>query len=318
MRQRDRHILNMKNISKKTVRFGAVVLLSGALGLLTACTFGIGQKDSFALLTPTSSSHSSNSEHVIAHEPVNSYSLDKEGNVSVSYQNGKVKARVPLKLDTTGTTIGMSKEDTGFYISDDKTAIVYGFADGQSSPLHVLISNDMGKTWNDYEIKGAMGYDKKFIGFTTKNDGWLVSGGSAGVGRSLNHVYQTSNGGLTWNELGNPNDLYSEQLTGAGFSNKDIGFLGFRYYSDNGPNVYWTINQGQSWEKLSILLPAKYNEYQKTPLSPIFNGKEGLFPLVLHKNGNVTDTIYLISNDYGLTWNYEASHDKLDSSMTSF
>lgn len=40
--------------------------------------------------------------------------------------------------------MGMGRADTGFYISEDKTAIVYGFADGKESPLHVLISDDMG------------------------------------------------------------------------------------------------------------------------------------------------------------------------------
>lgn len=91
-------------------------------------------------------------EQVVVNDAGNSYSIDAEGNVSVSYRNGDVKANVPLKLDTTGGVLGMGQENTGYFISEDKTAIVYGFADGKSLPLHVLISNDKGQTWNDYPI----------------------------------------------------------------------------------------------------------------------------------------------------------------------
>lgn len=159
-----------------------------------------------------------------------------------------------------------------------------------------------------------MGYDAKFIGFTDKQNGWMVSGGSAGVGRSLNYVYQTSDGGKTWKELGNPNDLYAERLTGAGFASKDIGFLGFRYYEDNGPVIYWTKDSGQTWEKLAVSLPETFNEYQKTPLSPILGGKEGLYPILLSKEGNTIGTIYLSSKDNGLKWTYDSSYDHLSDS----
>lgn len=93
------------------------------------------------------------------------------------------------------------------------------FADGKESPLQVLISDDMGETWNNYNIEGAKGYDAKFIGFIDKQNGRIVSGGSAGMGRSLNYVYQSPDGGKTWTELGNPNDLYAESLTGAVMGN---------------------------------------------------------------------------------------------------
>ncbi|MEK8127966.1 sialidase family protein [Paenibacillus filicis] len=208
-------------------------------------------------------------------------------------------------MDTTGSVQGMGRADTGFYIAEEKTAIVYGFANGQSSQLHVLISEDMGKTWTDTPIPGSAGYDTKFIGFTNKAEGWIVSGGSAGAGRSLNHVYQTSDGGKTWRELGNPNDQYTEQLTGAGFSSGDIGFLGYRYYADKGPTVYWTQDGGKSWEKLVISLSDSWDAYQKTPLSPVFNGKDGRLPILLSLDGEVAGTVYLTSKDYGLTWNDE-------------
>lgn len=315
MKQRFGSILNMKEKRNGVGAFLAVLMVVGVTAVLAACTNLTGQSTDTAALKPgTIYSYSSSGEQVVVHDAGNTYSMDEDGNVSVSYRKGEIQAQTPLKLDTTGTEMGMGRADTGFYISEDKTAIVYGFADGKESPLHVLISDDMGKSWNNYNIEGAKGYDAKFIGFTDKQNGWIVSGGSVGVGRSLNYVYQTSDGGKTWTELGNPNDLYAESLAGAGFSNKDIGFLGFRYYEDNGPVIYWTKDKGKSWEKLVVSLPETFDEYQKTPLSPIFNGKEGLYPILLSKEGNTVGTIYLSSKDNGLKWTYDSAYDQMGDS----
>ncbi|MBY3618422.1 hypothetical protein HGO21_02555 [Acinetobacter sp. CUI P1] len=311
MKQRFGSILNMKEKRKGAGAFFAVLMVVGITAILAACTNVNGQSTDKTLKPGTIYSYSSSGEQVVVHDAGNKYSVDESGNVAISYRNGEIQAQAPLKLDTTGSELGMGRVDTGFFISEDKTAIVYGFADGKESPLQVLISDDMGETWNNYNIEGAKGYDAKFIGFTDKQNGWIVSGGSAGVGRSLNYVYLTSDGGKTWTEIGNPNDLYAESLTGAGFSNKDIGFLGFRYYEDNGPVIYWTKDKGQSWEKLAVTLPDIFNEYQKTPLSPIFNGKEGLFPILLSKEGNTVGTIYLSSKGYGLEWTYDSAYDQL-------
>lgn len=311
MKQRFGSILNMKEKRKGAGAFFAVLMVVGITAVLAACTNVNGQSTDKTLKPGTIYSYSSSGEQVVVHDAGNKYSVDESGNVDISYRNGEIQAQAPLKLDTTGSELGMGRADTGFFISEDKTAIVYGFADGKESPLQVLISDDMGETWNNYNIEGAKGYDAKFIGFTDKQNGWIVSGGSAGVGRSLNYVYLTSDGGKTWTEIGNPNDLYAESLTGAGFSNKDIGFLGFRYYEDNGPVIYWTKDKGQSWEKLAVTLPDIFNEYQKTPLSPIFNGKEGLFPILLSKEGNTVGTIYLSSKGYGLEWTYDSAYDQL-------
>lgn len=313
MKQRFRSILNTNEKRNGVIAFMTVFLLIGSLAILVACTNIGGRTNNAALEPGTIYSYNSSGEQVAVNDTGNSYKVDSEGNVSISYQNGAIIAKTPLKLDTTETVLGMGRTDTGFFISEEKTAIVYGFADGNESPLYVLVSEDRGETWNEYTIEGAKGYDAKFIGFTNKQDGWIVAGGSAGVGHSLNYVYQTSDGGKTWQELGNPNDLYAEHLTGAGFANKEIGFLGFRYYEDSGPVIYWTKDKGESWEKLVVSLPETFDEYQKTPLSPIFNGKEGLLPILLqHRdNENLTRTIYLSSKDSGLTWTYDATYDKV-------
>ncbi|MFC4305297.1 hypothetical protein [Cohnella boryungensis] len=99
-----------------------------------------------------------------------------------------------------------------------------------------------------------------------------------------------------------------------GFSNQKIGFFGFRYYKDAGPEIYWTKDQGHSWEKLVVTLPDEFkDDYNKTPLSPVFNGEEGLYPILLtrHEDGQAVGTLYLYSKDGGLTWAYDGKYDKL-------
>lgn len=309
--QRFTNILNDKKRRNGVHLLGTVALLTVLVGVLAACTYVNGSHDHLQIKQGTIYSRSFNGEQIIVHDAGNSYSLDEDGNLIIAFRHGEVVAETPLTIDTTGSGTHIAK--TGLYISEDKTAIVYGDTTEKTSRLRVLISEDEGKSWHDYAVQNAKGYETTFIGFSNKHDGWIVAGNTAGVGNSHHDVYQTSDGGKTWVELGNPNDLYTEQLTGAGFSTNEVGFLGFRYYVDDGPIVYWTKDQGQSWEKLSISLPEKFNDVQKTPLSPVFNENEGMFPILLSKEADVIGTIYLYSKDGGLSWSYDPSYDHLDS-----
>lgn len=304
MKQRFKAILSMKKKRNGLTLLSTIILV---LGVMAACT---NVTNSSGDLKPGTIYSSINENPFVSYDAGNSYAIDAEGNVSISYRDGEVTVQTPLKLDMTKNTTDRGIRETGFFISEDKTAIVYGPLNDKTSTLHVLISEDMGKTWNDYIIPDAKGHGL-FIGFTSKKAGWMVSGHSNGVGSALNYVYQTSDGGKTWTEVKNPNDVYSEHLTGAGFANKDTGFLGYRYYSDDGPVIYWTKDQGQSWERLSVSLPEKFSSYKKNPLSPIFKGKQGLFPIALiDQDAEITGTIYLTSTDGGLSWEYD---EKLDS-----
>lgn len=88
--------------------------------------------------------------------------------------------------------------------------------------------------------------------------------------------------------------------------------MGYRYYQDNGPVIYWTNDQGETWQKLSVSLPKKFDGYKKNPLSPIFNRSEGLYPIALfNPDTGETGMIYLHSKDGGLTWEYDEAYDKL-------
>lgn len=255
-----------------------------------------------------------NGQVVLSYDAGNSYALDENGNVLIKYDKGKTTVPVPLQLKPGSSDAEPDEDGTGFFISEDKTAIVYG---GAASPLKVLISEDKGKNWNTYTVaddhsssysvvKTAMGY-RKFIGFTTKNKGWLVATDGVAMGRQNNRIFLTSDGGKTWLETGNSNDIYARVLEGAGFSNEEIGFLCFRYETDFQPAICWTQDGGATWEKLYVSLPKAYDKYNKTPLSPVFEGAKGYLPILLSNGNGDAATVYLTTGDYGKNWTYSAS-----------
>lgn len=308
MQQRFISILNVNKKRNGLSVFVPALLLIISVSVLASCTnivkAGEEMKPGTIYSSPAYAS-------IVTFDAGNSYSIDAEGNILISYRDGEVIAKSPVKVDPAKAAWENGISESGFFISEDKTAIVYNSSENEPLQIHVAISDDMGKTWSDSIIEGASG-SELFIGFTNKTDGWMSVGNSAGVARALNFVYQTSDGGKTWQEIGNPNEVYAEHLTGVGFSTKEIGFFGYRYFADDGPVIYWTQDQGKSWERLLVSLPEKFDQYKKNPLSPTFNGKEGYFPVeLIDQEVGFAGIIYLVSDDNGLNWEYDAAYDQL-------
>ena len=106
-------------------------------------------------------------------------------------------------------------------------------------------------------------------------------------------------GGKTWTFVGSTNDVYRHVVTGAGFANKDIGLIGFRYEDNHEPIFYLTTDGGKTWSLQNIPLPGKYKEDYATPLSPVFNNAQGILPVALRDHNK---TINYMTTDYGVHW----------------
>ncbi|WP_051280748.1 M56 family metallopeptidase [Anaerovorax odorimutans] len=248
----------------------------------------------------------------------NEYYIDND-KIIISYGN-KNNVVVPLEVGKDIKLLNYEDknsylEEKDIYISSTVTAVAYGGYNDM--PVSVLISNDEGESWSSYEVTDIVNNDniQKYIGFTTKNEGWLLIAGDVAMGHEENRIFQTSDGGKTWEEIGNTNEIYSRVVTGVGFANKKIGFVSFRYDTDINPIVYRTEDRGKTWEKCYLEISESFKSITRyaTPLSAVFNGSKGILPVIFHindMNGNFTDVmVQYETSDWGRTWTFNEKYN---------
>jgi bla regulator protein BlaR1 len=298
MKERFENIFDTSKKRKGIIALCAIIITIGIAGAFVAYDVrdGSGEKtiDNIALLNAG-----------------NSYDLEY-GKFFISYGATK-SAVVPLMSDTDDQLAYFT--DKAVYISDQVTAVAYGGDTDSAStawPVTVLISNDEGQTWNSYSIADtkADDYTQKYVGFTTKNDGWLLLARGVAMGHQENRIFQTADGGKTWIEIGNTNQVHPRVVTGAGFANTNIGFVSFRYDTDINPVVYRTEDKGKTWTKCALKIPDSFKSIATyaTALSPVFNGSNGVLPVTFRNNGVKGDpvdvTVQYVTSDYGKTWSF--------------
>lgn len=276
-----------------------VMLLAVIIGSLVACKDAV-QADS---LNGTAYSRKMSGEIVNWNNTGCSYSLDKDGYAILSYDNGENTVKAPLILLPVTSNESPNVGNTGFFISKRKTAISYS-SHKYLGPITIIISNDMGKTWKNTSIDFDGTVTWMNIGFTTANDGWLVVCSFAGMGAEKHYIYKTTDGGSTWKSVKSDIDnVYDRMLSGASFVNGKVGFLCFRYeYLDFEPAICATNDGGSTWSKLYIEIPEEFMEYNKTALSPLFDGTNIILPIQLSNNSGEVKSIYIKSDDCGKTW----------------
>lgn len=205
------------------------------------------------------------------------------------------------------------EEGQWVYLNGDNVAVIV-----PESPVKILLSSDGGTTWKEsvvqdsdkMELYGDLRDDAQYfggyIGFFGESSGYLVLTSGVAMNNQPMRIYLTSDGGETWSEIGNPYSVHASVLTGAGFSTPEIGFISYRYYEDAGPDIWWTRDGGNTWQKLLITLPESYvsEEYRFTPQIPAFDGEHGVYPIAVLVDAEEKEVIYMHSRDYGLTWSF--------------
>jgi len=259
---------------------------------------------------------SNNIDNISLLKAGNTYSFNGN-NLTISYGGGNT-AQLPLPI---GVSVTSADEQTGVYISDEITAVAYGGLDGKST-AEVIVSNDKGKTWNSYAVNGldsiGDGFIGKWIGFLSTNDGWLVLDGNAGADTQRHYIFHTADGGKTWTQIGNANQVYAKMLTGAGFANDNVGFLCFEKMDDSLlPTIYSTEDKGKTWGKLELTAPKQYQDgaHVIEALSPVFYGSNGVLPVIIYNTSgsalNQEAKGQYTTSDSGKTWAFD------DSSVTT-
>ena len=206
-------------------------------------------------------------------------------------------------------------EGEWIYLNGENVAVIL-----PDSPVQIMLSGDGGATWKQSTVQGSgemeiwgepcdgVQYYGGYIGFFGEGGGYLVLTAGVRMNNQPMRIYLTDDGGDTWTEIGNPYGSHASVLTGAGFSTPEIGFISYRYYEDAGPDIWWTRDGGDTWEKLQVTLPPEYSAetYRFTPQSPGVDGAEGVYPIAIPGRDAGEETmIYMHSSDYGLTWAFQ-------------
>ena len=134
---------------------------------------------------------------------------------------------------------------------------------------------------------------------------WCVAALPPAAGTGAANVCTSPDSGETW-EISDPNALYTGTVIGAGFASETVGFISYRYFFDNGPEIARTLDGGKTWTRLELDIQAEYAQYNMQPQNPTFSGNDGSYPIILlGKDGNDRTTT-LQTHDGGMTWTWDS------------
>ncbi len=240
----------------------------------------------------------------------------------VSYESGNNWKEVPTLLNN----ILIGNEETGklqagsYQIAPVKTAFLYG--DVATFPLSIVYSDNMGLSWKNISISNekiikSQKIKYKYVNFISKNNGKIVIVYyDATLNQDITVILNTSDGGITWNEVGEfKSDIKEGNIT-TRFFNQSIGFILVNTQDGKMSNLYRTMDGGNTFSKVEYpvvkleeqdgILPDFYDIYD-TPELPyqsnqyiilrVTQGKDGTY-----KGGNTI--INYKSENLGETWEY--------------
>lgn len=182
--------------------------------------------------------------------------------------------------------------------------------------LTIFATTTGGATWHDSVLHEAAP-NGGLLSFITSTYGWFEAAPyGAGAGSEAVDIFQTSDGGASWNKISSsgsaPGNLPSGGIkSGLSFKTSLIGWATGEDAS-NAPWLYITRDGGKSWSKQVVGgLPSGATGYQTLP--PVFIGNEAYLPLTANASG--AGTVLVRSSDGGNTWS--ASGQAVTSFATS-
>ena len=133
---------------------------------------------------------------------------------------------------------------------------------------------------------------------------WCVAALPPAAGTGAANVCTSPDSGETW-DISDPNALYTGTVIGAGFASETVGFISYRCFFDNGPEIARTLDGGKTWARLELDIPEEYAQCNMQPQNPTFSGNDGSYPVILlDKDGNDRTTT-LHTHDGGMTWTWD-------------
>ena len=167
-------------------------------------------------------------------------------------------------------------------------------------------TTDGGITWQNFETPFSSG-DLEFI---DENNGWILADLGVGAGSMAVSVFQTKNGGETWNRVYTNDPTLegsSDSLPLSGIKNlilpldMQTAWIGGVVYSNGTVYLFRTDDAGKTWFTINIELPQEAQESQVGVEKLKFvSPTQGV--LVLRMSSTNQETLIFSTNDGGNTW----------------
>lgn len=178
----------------------------------------------------------------------------KEDTLLVTYDGGEKYFTVPVDCDNllfeSGSTTQLA--DGSWFISMYKTAFLYGgkTVDNSRIPVTLIYSTDKGGNWITCEIDAIYDINYYYVEFFDENTGVIVIGYGKNGNQQASRIYETTDGGQTWINVGSGSAL--NVLKGVIYLDSDIGFFCYDYVEGMDSNLYMTRDGGQTFSKVTL------------------------------------------------------------------
>lgn len=168
-------------------------------------------------------------------------------------------------------------------------------------------TTDGGADWNSTQV----GFGSGNLAFLDASNGWMMAGLGVATGSMGVAVFQTTDGGQTWqqmyiNDPTQPNAATSLPLGGLkdGITPLDMktAWVGGIIYTSGIVYLYQTQDGGQSWTRQTVPIPPGYDQAQFETIGPQFvTAKDAYMPVHITSQFGVMLATYA-THDGGLHW----------------